>query len=235
MLVRWDYRDSETEIMTSECINSPSNTQAIRSYKTLEARIVSGELAPGQELSERSISEQLSVGRTPVKEALQKLANNHLVLIEPRRGTFVAPLDMGSTEDLFFVARPLKQLLVRLACERASNEERDLFRGLILRLRTAADRPGFIPLYSMADDLLSKAARNAYLVAVLDPMSMMIHRIRIACGLAGDKAVAKAFAEVIEGIVERDQNDTILAYEKYADLFASTIFSLLQESAEGKA
>jgi len=225
------HRVSGTETMTSEEMEFPANTQAMRFYKMLEGRIVSGELAPGQELSERSISEQLNVGRTPVKEALQKLANNHLVQIEPRRGTFVAPLDLASTEDLFYVARPLKQLLVRLASERASNEERRLLRGLMLRLRTAMDGPAFVPLYAEADDLLSKAARNAYLVAVLNPMSVMIHRIRIACGLAGDRTVAEAFAKVIECIVERDRSGTVVAYGHYADLFAITVFHFLEEHA----
>jgi DNA-binding GntR family transcriptional regulator len=209
--------------------DSLADTQAMRFFKMLEGQIVSGELPPGHELSERSISEQLSIGRTPVHEALQKLAANRLVVIEPRRGTFVSPIEAAGTAELLYVACPLERLLMWRAGEHGSDEELQQLRALAAKLRSA--RPAAPSLYAEIEERIAAAARNPYLVSVLVPMRMLMRRLRILCGLVGHRPLGRAYAEVIDGVTERDKAETGIAFATYMKIFEEEVLVSLPRPA----
>ncbi len=91
--------------------------------RRLHAAIVRGELAPGERLTEDELATWLGVSRTPVREALGRLAATGLVTIDANRGARVAPLDAAEMLDLVHVSRELVLLAQRLATQRASDEE----------------------------------------------------------------------------------------------------------------
>ncbi len=76
-----------------------------RAYGELEERIVTLQLEPGAVLSETTLAQQLGFGRTPVREALQRLAREGLVVIFPRRGILVSEIDVKRQLALLEVRR----------------------------------------------------------------------------------------------------------------------------------
>ena len=91
--------------------------------RRLHSAIVRGELAPGERLPEDELATWLGVSRTPVREALGRLAAAGLVTIDANRGARVAPLDPAEMLDLVQVSRQLVLLAQRLAAERATDVE----------------------------------------------------------------------------------------------------------------
>jgi DNA-binding GntR family transcriptional regulator len=89
----------------------------------LRDAIVRGELAPGERLTEDELAAWLGISRTPVREALSRLASTGLVSIDANRGARVAPLDPVEMLDLVQVSRELILLAQRLAAERATDDE----------------------------------------------------------------------------------------------------------------
>ena len=89
-------------------------------YREIEERIVTLVLRPGEVLSEGVLVEALGIGRTPVREALQRLAREGLVVVIPRRGVMVSDIDVKSQLELLVVRRELERLMARLAAERAN-------------------------------------------------------------------------------------------------------------------
>ncbi len=71
-----------------------------KAYTLLKRKIVTLEYPVGSQLMEQEICEELGIGRTPVREALQRLAAEKLVTIIPRRGIFVSDINFGSFKDL---------------------------------------------------------------------------------------------------------------------------------------
>ena len=67
---------------------------ADRAYRELEEMIVTLQLSPGTVLSEQALSVRLKIGRTPIREALQRLARDGLVAIMPRRGIMVSEINL---------------------------------------------------------------------------------------------------------------------------------------------
>src|SRR3979490_2166991 len=98
-----------------------------RAYRELEEMIVTLRLSPGTVLSEQALSLRLKIGRTPIREALQRLARDGLVVIMPRRGIMVSEINLRLQLRLLEVRRELERLMASLAAERASPEERREF------------------------------------------------------------------------------------------------------------
>ena len=92
-------------------------------YVALREAIVSAELEPGRQLSENELADLLGVSRTPVREALARLRDERLVAIVPQIGTFVTLISQSAVEDAAFVREALECSAIRLATERAGEED----------------------------------------------------------------------------------------------------------------
>ena len=98
---------------------------ADRAYLAIRGLIVSLELPPGAVIDERALMRRLGLGRTPVREALRKLAQEQLVEVFPRRGMFVTGVDVRDLARISEVRAALEPEAARLAAERATDEELD--------------------------------------------------------------------------------------------------------------
>jgi DNA-binding GntR family transcriptional regulator len=139
-------------------------------YRTIEELIVTQRLRPGSMLSENGLREQLGCGRTPVREALQRLRFEGYVEIHPRRGVLVAPIDVLKQLELLEVRRPLERLVVRLAAERALPIEREEMRTLAAEIVAAAiagDADRYLKATRTIHDTEARAAHNSALAATI--------------------------------------------------------------------
>lgn len=139
-------------------------------YRRIEEMIVTRALPPGSMISENGLAEELKCGRTPVREALQRLRNEGFVEIHPRRGALVSSIDVMRQIELLEVRRSLEDLVVRLAAERANATERaEMLRlaDAILAAAAAADQAGYLAANRSIHELEARAARNAVLAKTI--------------------------------------------------------------------
>jgi len=88
-------------------------------YAKVKRRIIFQEIKGGQTIDELSLARQLELGRTPVREAVQRLAQEGLLRIIPRKGTIVAELSLDTVRQVFEARSPCEVQIVRLAAMRA--------------------------------------------------------------------------------------------------------------------
>ncbi len=134
-------------------------------YRLLEEKIVTMQLKPGALLSEAELAAQLGLGRTPVREALQRLEVEYLVEIMPRRGVRVTDIDIKRQLRLLEVRRQLERLNAALAARRASRGQRAAFAMVAEQMTAAAqagDYLGFLHLDSEFNVLQVTAAGNEF-------------------------------------------------------------------------
>jgi DNA-binding GntR family transcriptional regulator len=146
-------------------ITVKSETLTEQAYLRLEEMIVTLALAPGSVLSEQLLSSELGIGRTPIREALQRLAREGLVLVLPRRAIIVTETDPRRQLLVLEVRRELERLLARAGAERASEAERARFRRIADGMEAAAstsDDIAFMRLDRELNALLAEAAHNEY-------------------------------------------------------------------------
>lgn len=94
-----------------------------RVYRSLRGAILAGRLEPGERISEFELAAALKVSRTPLREALQRLESEGLVLAEPGRGTVVRGLTPTDLAEIYEIRRNLEALAARLAAARITPEE----------------------------------------------------------------------------------------------------------------
>ena len=104
-----------------DAVASPrSRVQQVRDQ--LEDDIVNGRMRPGEQMQIEHLMERFAVSRTPVREALQQLEASGLVVVQPKRGTFVAQVGVPELIQMFEVMAELEALCARLAARRATPE-----------------------------------------------------------------------------------------------------------------
>src|SRR4051812_43394290 len=131
-------------------IDADDGTLTDRAYRELEEMIVTLQLSPGTVLSEQALAVRLKIGRTPIREALQRLARDGLVVIMPRRGIMVSEINLWLQLRLLEVRRELERLMASLAAERATPDERREFAEVaeaMLAAAAKADDIAFIALH----------------------------------------------------------------------------------------
>lgn len=134
-------------------------------YLELEERIATLRLAPGEIISENQLVESLGIGRTPIREALQRLAREGLVIIMPRRGIVVSEINVQSQLEMLRLRREVERLMARLAATRANAGERDEFRRIAEGMRRAASKTDdvtFMRLDGELNKLVAQSCRNEY-------------------------------------------------------------------------
>src|SRR5437763_16258962 len=109
-----------------------------KAYRLIEELIVTLQIAPGTVVSEALLSERLGIGRTPIREALQRLARERLVVVLPRRGIMVSEINVRTQLRLLEVRRELERLIARSAARRATPQERERFHELAKLFEKAA-------------------------------------------------------------------------------------------------
>jgi DNA-binding GntR family transcriptional regulator len=151
--------------LNNDDLDNNKVTLADIAYRRLEEQIVTLQLAPGQVLSESMLVENLGIGRTPIREALQQLAREGLVVIMPRRGVVVSEVNIQQQLELLKVRRELERLIVKLAAKRQTDTERERFFEIAKGMRQAAkskDDVAFMRLDREFNLLLSKTSRNEF-------------------------------------------------------------------------
>lgn len=101
-----------------------------QAYVTLRERIIIGELAPGAEVSEPELAEQLQMSKTPVREALGRLCVEGFMEAFPRRGYRVSPVTLKDVNDLFAIRGVLEGTATALAAQNLTDDELDALEQL---------------------------------------------------------------------------------------------------------
>jgi DNA-binding GntR family transcriptional regulator len=156
-----------------------TQTLTERAYQELEEEIVTLRIPPGAMVSELQLSRRLEVGRTPIREALQRLAREGLVVIMPRRGIFVSDIDVGRQLRLLEVRRVLERLIIQSSAKRSTASQRAQFERIAAGMDRAAkkaDDLAFMRLDREFNLLLLDACANEFAAATMGLMNGMSRR-----------------------------------------------------------
>lgn len=153
--------------------------QSEQAVGVIERLIEQGDLKPGSMVSERGLMDLTGLGRTPVREAIQRLALNHMLRIHPNKGIEIPAISVEDQLSGLEVRRAVEVLAVELACSRAT--EKDI--AAIAALKTALAGDFALHAYSetvrQTHALIIQAAHNPYLEALMVPLQTLSRRFWI--------------------------------------------------------
>lgn len=185
--------------------------------------IVTLRLAPGAVVSEQELAGTLGIGRTPIREALQRLARESLVSILPRRGVVVTEINVKRQLRLLEVRRELERLIARSAARRATGEERARFRDLAARFENSArvnDDVTFMRTDREFNSLCSAASHNEFAAGAMGLMHSLSRRFwYLHYKQAADMPLtAKLHADIARAIAAGDEERAATASDRLLDV-----------------
>lgn len=194
--------------MSDRPLEKSNLSQVHSAYLAIEYKIVTLEFRPGSMLTEKSIIDAVGFGRTPVREAIQRLTLEGLTEVHPRLGVKITEI---RPEDYPRAIEPrvtLEPLLARSAARYAGPRDRDTILACTDAMLVCAgnkDVHGFLQQDKILDEAVSDAAANPFLPRILAPLQIHSRRFWFQYhGTDGLDASAKRHAEVCKAIVSGD-------------------------------
>jgi DNA-binding GntR family transcriptional regulator len=206
---------------------------ADQAYVALRDLIVTLELAPGALVKEPGLVAQLGIGRTPVREALRRLAQERLIEVYPRRGMVVTTVDVRDLARLCEVRLSLEPEAARLAAERATQADLDEIAELLTELaaRRRRDDRSLIALDRRIHTAIYRASHNHFLAETLE--EYYTHALRIwMLGLekTGLKAAVHEHADLLGAILRGNGQRAFELMRAHVERFEEEMRDVLLEA-----
>lgn len=204
-----------------------------KAYKQLEEMIVTLQLEPGAVAAEQELGERLQIGRTPIREALHRLAREGLVMILPRKGVLVTEINPGKQLLLLEVRRELERLMARTSAVRSTDAERKEFRRIVKGMLQAAvksDDMKFMRHDSELNTLVAQASHNEYAARAIQAIQGLSRRFwYVHYKQAADLPLcARLHAQLAQRIADGDAGGAAEASDRlvgYVEDFTRLAFS----------
>jgi DNA-binding GntR family transcriptional regulator len=141
---------------------------ADRAYVELRDQIVTLAIPPGAPINEESIGRDLEIGRTPVREAIKRLALENLVAVYPRRGTFATEINITDLAHISDVRVQLEGHAAYRAAQRLAPAQREELEQVLGRLDGSGDAEALMRLDADVHRFVYRCAGNPYLRETLE-------------------------------------------------------------------
>lgn len=195
--------------MTAQVISIPRAALHEQVAMRLRQMLVEGEIAPGAKLNERELAQVLQVSRTPLREAIKRLAAEGLVELLPNRGAVAVSLGEQDIMNTFEVMAGLEGLNGELAAQRITAEELAEIKAMhfeMLAAYTRADLSAYYRSNAQIHAAINAAAKNPVLSGTYNQLNARLQALRFRSNQDGEKwkRAVKEHEQMIDALTHRD-------------------------------
>ncbi len=231
-------------------VDQPSNSATRRSasnlsdlaYERIEELLVSCKLAPGRFLATHELQAMVGFGRTPVLQALNRLAADTLIQITPRHGIRIAPIDLTRDRLLLRLRRDVERFVIRLATERSGSSQRNRMLHIKRQLIEHGEHmtvEQFNVIDRLIDQLFLAAAMEPFVEATLRPLHTIFRRIGWIYHMHTPNSIelrgtVEGHIAVIDAVASGKVDEAIAASDSLMD-FVDSMFEVLERDVPPSA
>ena len=203
----------------------------------LRQAIRDGLLPPGERLMEIPLAEELGVSRTPIREAIRILEQEGLVVMIPRRGTYVADMSLKDVTEVFELRSILEELAAELAAERITNEEIEALEQHLVEIGNYMNENNLDKVVQadiLFHEILYKASRNDRLVEMIHNLREQTLRFR-TLSMSQTGRLAKTWDEhrqLVEAIASHNATQARKLARLHMEYSEQTLLQGMEESQE---
>jgi len=213
--------------------------QVDRAYDRVEEMLVNCQLKPGRFLAMQDLQDLVALGRTPVHQAISRLAANTLVIVRPRHGVQIAPIDLARERGLLPLRRDTERFVIRLAAERSGPSERNQMLHLMRLLRGQREHMTinkFNAVDRRVDHLITAAAGEPFVEHTLRPLHTIFRRIGwlYHTQLAHRQNLQRSIdchVDILDAVANRHVDHAIAASDKLI-AFVDSMFDVLEREID---
>jgi DNA-binding GntR family transcriptional regulator len=193
-------------------LHTGKNSEVV--YRDLRNDIITMRLPPGTPIIEKELTERYGISRTPVREAVLRLAEDRLVDVVPKSGTFVARIPLSLVREAIVARRALEQVTVRAATKRASESQLMEIRAIIQRQQETAEGGNNEAFHRADEDFhaaVAAAGRHPGLWEIIQQIRIQVERYRrLTLPQQGRMdLIVKEHTAVLDAIARRDADQAV--------------------------
>jgi DNA-binding GntR family transcriptional regulator len=208
-------------------------------YERIEHLIVTCELKPGRFLSIQDLQDMTGFSRTPVHQAVSRLADDTLIIIKPRHGVQIAPIDLARERMLLQLRRDIERFVIRLAAECSGPSHRNQFLHIERLLRERRDSmtvEEFNVLDRRIDKLILAVAGEPFLEHTVRPLHTIFRRIgwvhhRYVKGDTSLQTTINCHLAVLNAVANRHIKEAMAASDALID-FVDRMFDVMEREID---
>lgn len=218
--------DEPTE--TTSRGRAPAQSLRDMAFEAIKRRIITCELRPGEVLSEAVLSDTLNIGRTPVRQAIDRLMTSGLVDVLPRKGVMVKPITLDEIFDIIEVRLINESHCARRAATQADESEIARMAANVNAMWSAAesaDVDTMMDLDHAFHAIISGASRNAVVAEILGNLHDRSTRLWFISLRAVEQhvRVCEQHAAIVDGIRRRDPDAAEAAIREHIESFRDNL------------
>jgi DNA-binding GntR family transcriptional regulator len=202
-----------------------------KAYHLIRQKIITLELPPLATIDEQALMQDLQLGRTPIREALQRLAVEDLVFFAPRRGIFVSDISITDLQKIFEARVFLEGFCARLAAQRATPDQIDQLEGVIRDLETLpnGDARALMVIDERFHELLYEAADNEFVADTLRRLHALSFRLwhLVLDRLSDIRGAMEQHIEITRALKIKDETEAEALIKKHISDFQQEIKAVL--------
>ena len=203
-----------------------------QAYQAIKQKIVSLEFAPGAVINEASLRQEMALGRTPIREALQRLAQEKLVLIVPRRGMFVSEIGITDLQKLFEARLVLEPFAARRAAQRGSERHWAQMEAVLAAAPAegeASDNEKLIAIDEACHQIIYEAADNQFLSDALTTMYALSLRLWYfsLARIGNMQDAVMEHGHIMDALKAKDEDEAARLMEKHIGAFQAELQSVM--------
>lgn len=225
--------------MPRKAKSNPSAPLSEIAYERIKDMIITVQLRPGEQLDEAALAEELSIGRTPIRESLFRLAAEELIQVRRGRGFIVRDVTLSDLKDLFETLLILERSAAALAARRIRKEEIEGLRQINADFQDAWEKKDFLEVTlqnSRFHRALYDAADNVFLKSYLNSLQNQSQRLAYLCFSKRESSLnseldLKSHAEhsiqdhesLISSLEKGDEAEAVLIVTRHIKLFQNRV------------
>jgi DNA-binding GntR family transcriptional regulator len=198
---------------TSESV--PDGPLGERAYRELLHRLITLDIAPGDTLSEERLAQEIGVGVTPVRRAIQRLSQEGLVRVYPRRATIAEEVRISDMQHLWEIRVPLEETAAFNASRRASTAHLAELERLAERLEDPPTEPfAVLELHRRVHEAIAQASMNPFIAdstAKLLNLTLRCWHVLHRSGSLRDHDLRPHHVPLLRAIIDRDPSAAVAA------------------------
>ena len=150
-------------------------------YEELKMQILTGKIAPGTRMMEVELAESMGVSRTPIREAIKKLEQEGLVVIEPRKGAYASQISVKDMVDILEVRQDMEGLAAHMAAYRMTPKQMKELESISIGYNKAVEEGNMADMIRFDTDfhnLIVESCNNSILTMMINQLQELLLRFR---------------------------------------------------------
>lgn len=202
-------------------------------YPMVRSLLLTGAIKPGEVIDEKAIAAQLQVSRTPVREAVKRLSDEHLIDVVAQSATRAAKIDAKEIEESFLIRRALEMESAAQAAAHMSQDHADRLHDILMMHSRAVERKHFVEAIARDDEFhryISEISDLPRLWSTIEISKAQLDRCRhLMLPRAGEaERTLEQHREIIRGLNSRDPAKASAAMKAHLDAAYRSTVAVLQ-------